>query len=350
MAKISIIIPCYNVEQYIDRCLYTITNQTIGINNLEIILVNDASTDSTLEKLYSWEKMYPDNIMVVTYDKNIRQGGARNVGMQYATSEYIGFVDSDDWIELDMYEKLYLVAQENNCDVVKCKFERNTEWVETKAQESDSEIIKYTFEKKGDWYDHNIDYVGVNGEFGGIWCGLYRREVIVENNLLFPEGIAYEDNYWVIVLSMYIKDMYIIDRVMYHYFNNEKSTIHDISRINDRLKIELAIVDEYKRVGAFDLFYDKIQDGFLGRYFLNTIFIISTRFIGCDVPFSFDEMRNNIVTLFPNYKNSQKYRNSTAMDKILFLLLDIPIDVHVDLEAVRQVYYAYMLAGMGLVK
>ena len=104
---ISIIVPCYNVEQYIDRCLDSIVKQTIGFNNLQVIVVNDASTDGTLEKLIQWEKQYPQNILIITYDVNIKQGGARNRGLQYADAEYIGFVDADDWIEPEMYEELY---------------------------------------------------------------------------------------------------------------------------------------------------------------------------------------------------------------------------------------------------
>lgn len=72
MALISVIIPCYNVEEYIDRCMESLANQTIKIENLEIILVNDASTDGTLDKLYEWEQRFPENIVVVTYEKNIR--------------------------------------------------------------------------------------------------------------------------------------------------------------------------------------------------------------------------------------------------------------------------------------
>jgi glycosyltransferase involved in cell wall biosynthesis len=108
MFKISVIIPCYNVEAYIDRCLESVMSQTIGLEHLEVIAVNDASTDRTLEKLYQWERRFPENIMVITYEKNIRQGGARNIGLQYASGEYIGFVDADDWIDSAMYQKLFI--------------------------------------------------------------------------------------------------------------------------------------------------------------------------------------------------------------------------------------------------
>ena len=124
LQKISVIIPCFNVEAYIDRCLESVMNQTIGLERLEVILVNDASTDSTLEKLYQWERRFPENIMVVTYEQNIRQGGARNIALQYATGEYIGFVDADDWIAEDMYRELYEKISTGKYDVVRCKFIR----------------------------------------------------------------------------------------------------------------------------------------------------------------------------------------------------------------------------------
>lgn len=73
--KISVIICAYNEERHIDRCLESVVNQTIGLDMLEIVVVNDASTDGTLDKLYAWEKRFPDNILVVTYDENLRLGG-----------------------------------------------------------------------------------------------------------------------------------------------------------------------------------------------------------------------------------------------------------------------------------
>ena len=87
MAEISIIIPCYNVEEYIDRCLESVVAQTIGLDMLEIIVINDASTDNTLNKLYQWERRFPQNIMEITYEENQRKGGARNIRLEYATGQ-----------------------------------------------------------------------------------------------------------------------------------------------------------------------------------------------------------------------------------------------------------------------
>lgn len=117
-------IPCYNAAPYIDRCLTTITSQTIGIEALEIICIDDASTDDTWQHLQMWEAHYPDNIMLVRCDKNSRQGTARNIGLQYASADWIAFIDSGDWVELDYFEKLYQITLLGNCDVVSCQNER----------------------------------------------------------------------------------------------------------------------------------------------------------------------------------------------------------------------------------
>lgn len=166
---ISAIIPCYNVEKYIDRCLSSVVRQSIGMEHMQIILVNDASTDNTLEKLLLWETRYSDNILVITYEQNLRQGGARNMGLNYATGDYIGFVDSDDWIEPDMYEVLVKEMFEGGYDVVNCQLIRD----------------------KG-----NDEKSNFQPEWGGIVTGLYDRELIYGHNIVFPENVSYEDNYW----------------------------------------------------------------------------------------------------------------------------------------------------------
>ena len=117
MDKISIIVPCYNVEKYVGKCIESLLAQTIGRDKLELIFINDASTDGTLRILKAYERMDPEHICVITYDENIKQGGARNIGLSYATGNYIGFVDADDWIEPDMYERLLTMVKKYNCDM-----------------------------------------------------------------------------------------------------------------------------------------------------------------------------------------------------------------------------------------
>ena len=129
--KISVIVPCHNVVGMVGECLESIVNQTIGLSHLEIILVDDASTDNTVDVLKYYEQKYSDNIMLVLCDKNGRQGTARNIGMSYATGNYISFVDSDDWIHPDMYKILAGIMMNNSCDIVQFRYK------ETKQLPSD---------------------------------------------------------------------------------------------------------------------------------------------------------------------------------------------------------------------
>ena len=101
---VSIIVPVYNVELFIDECISSLVNQTLS--NIEIILVNDASTDKSLEKIVEWSRK-DDRIVVINSKQNLRQGGARNLGIKAARADYIGFVDSDDFVSYEMYENLY---------------------------------------------------------------------------------------------------------------------------------------------------------------------------------------------------------------------------------------------------
>lgn len=249
---ISAIIPCYNVEKYIDRCLSSVVQQSIGMEHMQIILVNDASTDNTLEKLLLWETRYSDNILVITYEQNIRQGGARNIGLNYATGDYIGFVDSDDWIEPDMYD----------------------------------------------------------------------RELIYGHNIVFPENVSYEDNYWGSLIKHYVKNSYRIERPLYHYFINQNSTVTSRNSISqlDRMDMETLLLDEYIKRGFFEKDNEQIFDEFLTRYFLNTWFIIFTRFD--DVPNVLEEMIDTIFKYFPDYKDriakkSFSYRSKLLIDMLL---------------------------------
>ena len=114
---VSIIVPCYNVEAFIDECLTSLTNQTL--REIEIICIDDASIDNTLAKLNEWRERDP-RIVVIHQDKNQRQGAARNKGIAVAKGEYIGFVDADDWIESDMYSVMMNKASKQDADVVCC--------------------------------------------------------------------------------------------------------------------------------------------------------------------------------------------------------------------------------------
>lgn len=341
---ISVIIPCHNVSDYIDRCMQTVVNQTIGIERLQIILINDASTDNTLSKLLEWRNFFPDEITVVTYENNLRQGGARNIGIHLAKASYIGFVDSDDWIELDMYETLYKYAKNKKYDYVSGKFIREHFPGEKSFNEENCEKNRadqsYEFECREGFYVNNIKESGNNGALGGIWSAVYKKDVIINNNVFFPENIAYEDNYWGSVLGLYMKNLYIADKIIYHYFISPRSTVTEKNALHhlDRLNIEILKVEEYKRRGAFPLLYKELELEFIKLFYLNTLYIIFMKFNY--IPEGvFEFMKDRLLFYFPDYKENPGLKECTARERLLLSLLDIPGGLSVkDMEKIKSAY------------
>ena len=301
---ISLIIPCYNVEKYIDRCLNSVVNQTIGLENLEVILVNDASTDDTLSKLYNWQNQYPNDISVITYTENIRQGGARNKGILASTCPYIGFIDSDDWVEPEMYEEMYNAILKYNVDVVKVKCLRDSNSDGCINDSLPGECIITNAKTTNGVYLMEDENTGRNGLNGGVWSCLYKKKLIETANVLFPEKTRYEDNYFGRILSLYISSNCVIDKILYHYYVNSESTIMspDSSSIIERLNIETMVVDEMKRRNLYEPFYEKLLKDYIRMAIINTWHILFTRF--AEYPITFDDSLRELKKNFPDYESS----------------------------------------------
>ncbi len=333
--RISVIIPCYNTEAYIDRCVESVMEQSIKKDSIEVILVNDASADSTLEKLLVWEKKYPDNILVVDNIENSGCGGARNVGLQYASSEYVFFLDSDDWLEKDALEELYRCSKDSYFDIVSGKlvFENasqpmNMELVHQIEKERRKDSI-YKAKRVGEIYIWNQKEISA-GNVGGLPTAtgaLYRRALLIDNELFFPEKTDYEDNLWKEVLKLYFSNLYIMDKVIYHYCYNMQSITQKRNNINfqDRLGNELMILEEYKCRGAFEQYREDLKYNFIRRFYLNTIFVIFTNYDY--IPDIINYLKNTVVRIFGDYNNSYIYKELKPRELMLMNLLDLNRDV-----------------------
>lgn len=176
MKKISIIVPVYKTEQYLDRCVESIVNQTY--KNLEIILVDDGSTDNCTAMCDKWAEK--DNRIKVIHKENGGVSSARNAGIDIASGEYIGFVDGDDWIDTDMYD--FLMSHfDDDTDIVRCSYRKVYENSDTEEIVNDGSIKKM----KAD--DFLIDLILDNALNSNCWCKLYRKSVI--GDIRFPAGI-----------------------------------------------------------------------------------------------------------------------------------------------------------------
>lgn len=206
--KISIVIPVYNVEQYLKQCLDTIINQTY--KNLEIILVDDGSTDNS-GKICD-EYALKDNRIKVIHKENGDLSSARNAGLDIATGDYIGFVDSDDYVKLDMFEKLYNVAVKTSADLVVCNWLRGYEnvWIENKIFPE-----QYIL-------NSNEALEKFNGNMF-VWNKLFKREII--DSIHFIETYA-EDVLFTFSALKKAHKIACINENQYYYRNNPNSRLN----------------------------------------------------------------------------------------------------------------------------
>lgn len=241
---ISVIIPCYNVEKYVDRCLDSIIKQTIGLENLQIILVNDASIDNTLERLYQWEKKYSENIILINCEENHKQGAARNIGMQYAQGEYISFVDSDDVLDKTMFSRMYEISKKYSCDVVECAYKPFVDGDTLKSEKVfEDYYIKFDDIQKRKTFIMNSLKVAP-------WGRLYRGEFLRKNKLSFLEDVFFEDCHYSGLAMLLLDSYYAIGETLYYYYQNPAGTIISTSSM-EKVKWEIdAQVELIKEITA----------------------------------------------------------------------------------------------------
>jgi len=213
MVKVSIIIPIYNVERFLKRCLNSVINQSL--EDIEIICINDGSTDNSLSIIKEFSE---NDSRIKTYNRtNHGLGASRNFGIRKALGEYILFVDSDDWIELDTCEKLFSVAKKNNLDILQGKFNKVDDDGHKNSYHFFNSYPKNNVMTGLDFFNKAQPILSYN------WDKLWKRDFFLNNNLYNIENIFYED--LVTTYKAYIlaeKVMYI-DFPFYNYYINSNS-------------------------------------------------------------------------------------------------------------------------------
>lgn len=209
---VSIIVPVYNASSYLRECLDSILASTLS--PIEIIAVDDGSTDASPDIL----EEYASRITVI-HQPNYGPSKARNTGLDAACGEYIGFVDSDDWIEPKMYETMYHAAKENNADIVMCGILRNED-TQTKCA-IQSKIYHYNDIEK-EIFSRLVCAVSPRGRHqtlrGSVWCRLFRRQHIIDNNIHFCEAINNNEDMLFCVQATLKAKSYVClgDQYLYH--------------------------------------------------------------------------------------------------------------------------------------
>lgn len=226
--KVSVIVPIYNVEKYLRRCLESLVNQTL--KEIEIILVDDESPDNS-EEIYQ-EYIAKDNRLKLVQKKNGGLGLARNSGLEIATGEFIAYIDSDDYVDLNMFNKLYETAKENNLDTVYCGYNNLDDDLKV---HSFSEVDKLTvFNTKDDVNSVLLDMIACKPSSPlerkyrmSVWHAIYSRDLIESNKIRFcserqfiSEDIIYHIDY----LSKAERIAFIPDSFYYYCYNEDSLT------------------------------------------------------------------------------------------------------------------------------
>lgn len=248
MIKVSIIVPVYNSEKYLKRCLDSILNQSLS--EIELIVVNDMSTDNSINILNEYKKQYKDKIIVIDMKQKGGPGGARNEGILAAKGEYIGFVDSDDNVEINMYEVLYSIAKKSDYDMVDCGFfnEYANENMRTIGNNS---LGNLTLSKKQTLMMHA----------GFIWSKIIKRNILIENNIKFRENVIYEDIDFIRKVILYLSKIAATEEVLYYYRNNSKSITNsadNLIQISEKINAIKSIVSTYKNLNVYEDYKNEI--------------------------------------------------------------------------------------------
>lgn len=211
--KVSVIIPVYNAAKFLGECLDSLLNQTL--KDIEIICVNDGSKDNSLEILNQYAEK--DSRIKVLNQSNQGQSAARNNAMKLAQGEYIGFVDSDDWVDENYYEQLYNAAKRFDSDIAAGNFMRHGKRIKNKK-------LNY---KKEKLFTNAADKMQAASipKYNYIWNKIYKRESLFNLNLPFPEGRVYEDMYWLVRVVYGLNGFVTVSGSNYNYRKNAGSTI-----------------------------------------------------------------------------------------------------------------------------
>lgn len=334
---VSFVIPCYNAEKFIGGCLESIVRQTIGIDNIEVIVVDDASTDFSLSILSEYEKRYPDSITVIVQEENGGQAMARNIGMDMVTAPYMAFLDADDWVADSFCEKMLEPADKYQPDFINCGVTEVFADDEQTTLINKSEVfieIKDIVSRK-----HFMKECSILGVTGG--C-LYRMDFIRDKKLRFKSYPKYEDNYWGMLILYNIESFYSVSEALLYYrvLGNSNSHSRNDMKHFCRLQVELDKIGYFMEKGFFQDYYKEIRDTFLKGFYANSLHIIFSKFD--EIPMDIiNTMQSSVRELFPDYleyyKEQEEFINPT-----LAVAFDFPKEIW---ENFKESYMQYIQTG-----
>ncbi len=287
MSKISVIVPCYNAISYLDKCLESLISQTM-FKDLDIILIDDCSTDNTKEILSKYIKKYK-NMRSLFLKKNGGLGNARNEGLKLSESEYVYFIDSDDYIDKETLEKCYIKAIKDKSDIVEFDF-----------------IWEYPNKSIIDSRTHYKGSKEMLKQVRVMACNkIYNTKFLKDINPKFAVGLKYEDILFTYQYVPYVNKVSYINKAFYHYVQRDNSlSNHQNERVREIYTVLEEVYDYYKNKNIFDKYYSELEYNFI------RILLGSSYKRAVNIPDK--KVRNEILeegwiflnTKFPNWKKN----------------------------------------------
>lgn len=289
--KVSIIVPVYNMELYVERCVDSLVHQTL--KDIEIILVNDGSTDKTDQILQKLSEQY-ENIIYLKKE-NGGQASARNMALDIVKGDYVGFVDSDDWIDLDMYENMYDCAIANDSDIVVCN---------TVDEYGDHQVF------------HHQSDVGKFRKCGSVCNKIFRRTLI--GDVRFPVGLWYEDLCFGVKLLMKTEEIKYVEGHHYHAFNREGSTMNNNDSVKnlDMITVMKDIIDYAKREGLYDSFAYDLEYMTIEHILITSINRVAVQ-KNQEKGRVIKEMRNFVLSQYPHFQKDAVFREFSSKNQLI---------------------------------
>ncbi len=301
--KLSVIVPVYNTagEGKLEYCLDSLVNQTI--RDMEIIAVDDCSTDNSWEILQRYEQANPGRFRAIHSEVNRKQGGAKNLGLAVAKGEWIGFIDSDDWITPDMYEKMLRRAEETGADMVGCDYNLTEEHSFKVGQ-----VVHNNSPEQAGVLDHD-KYASLILDSGSLVVKIYKRDIILGCDSRFPEGIFYEDNALGNTWMLRARHFEYIPEPMYYYLQHASSTVHTITRdrCEHRMEAGRIMIAEAKKYGYLEEYYQELECSFAVLFYVNTLFTYMFGVKKKELAFV-EALGREMRETFPNFQENPYYQ------------------------------------------
>lgn len=257
--KVSVIVPVYNTEKYLEKCIRSLLDQTL--EGVEIVAVNDGSTDGCRAILDRLGTEYSDRLQVF-HKENGGQATARNLALAHCRGEYIGFLDSDDWVDRDMYRILYEKARETGADYVACGYR------DTLVENGEEKVLRDYVASRPASETSDLFFGALVSPF----LHLYRREVLLDHGIAFPEGVIYEDTAFYLNAIPYIKKIAVVEKALATRVRRKDSTMTLISsrKVEQIMPVLRSSIDFYRERGFLKPYSQELE------YFCTRILLCSS--------------------------------------------------------------------------